>query len=64
MWGACCGATCQRPSYQRGLIAEGAVRLDLDGNPAGEVTPEERVQAAATYEQPRAKTKTMRDAGT
>jgi ProP effector len=53
----------QRPSYQRGLIAEGAVRLDLDGNPAGEVTPEERAQAAATYEQLRAKTKTMRDAG-
>lgn len=33
---------CERRRYQLALAREGAVRLDLDGNPAGEVTAEQQ----------------------
>lgn len=33
---------CGRPRYQLALASEGAVRLDLDGQPAGEVTAEQQ----------------------
>jgi sRNA-binding protein len=34
-----------RYPYQRALSREGAVRLDLDGNPVGAVTEEQRERA-------------------
>lgn len=43
---------CQGPSY-RAVLTAGAVRIDLEGNPAGEVTAEEAESAAesvATFE--------------
>jgi hypothetical protein len=51
--------------YQRALAAEGAVRLDLEGRPAGEVTHEQRAGAALQFEhlkaKRKAKTKAARD---
>jgi hypothetical protein len=49
-----------RPSYQKALAAEGAVRLDLDGRPAGLVTQDERAKAAKTLERLKAKLKARR----
>jgi sRNA-binding protein len=45
--------------YQKALAAEGAVRLGLDGMPAGEVTPEQRAMAEKKLARLKAK-KTMR----
>jgi sRNA-binding protein len=44
-------------AYQRTLMVAGAVRLDLDGNPAGEVTEEERAWARIKFEHLKAKLK-------
>jgi sRNA-binding protein len=52
----------QRYMYQKRLATEGAVRLDLDGKPAGEVTPEQRERTTKTLERLKAKVK-ARDAG-
>ena len=38
---------CERRAYQLALAREGAVRLDLDGNPAGEVAEDQRRFAKA-----------------
>ena len=40
------GQHVNRPRYQRALSREGAIRFDLDGMPASEVTPEQRERAA------------------
>jgi sRNA-binding protein len=44
-----------RVAYQKRLVAEGAVRLDVDGMPAGEVTEEQRRLAAKELERLKAK---------
>jgi hypothetical protein len=41
--------------YQKQLAAEGAVRLDVDGMPAGEVTPDQREHAIERLAQMKAK---------
>jgi sRNA-binding protein len=46
-----------RIAYQKRLTAEGAVRLDLDGMPAGAVTEEQRLIAAQKIERLKAKAK-------
>lgn len=38
-----------RPAYQRALMAKGAMRHDLDGNPVAPVSDEHRAKAKATY---------------
>lgn len=48
------GWYCRRTAYQRGLAA-GGLRYDLDGNPAGEVKPEEAAGAAKVLEHIRAR---------
>ena len=47
--------------YQKALSREGAVRVDLDGMPAGEVTPEQRERAAKKVEKFKAKAAKARD---
>ena len=46
-----------RYAYQKALTAEGAVRLGLDGTPAGLVTEEQRQMAAKKLERLKAKLK-------
>jgi sRNA-binding protein len=46
-----------RYAYQKALTVEVAVRLDLEGKPAGEVTPEQREMAAKKLERMKAKLK-------
>jgi sRNA-binding protein len=47
----------ERPGYQKGLAAEGAVRLDLEDLPAGEVTETQRQMAVKKLERLKAKLK-------
>jgi sRNA-binding protein len=49
------GAHVHRIAYQKVLAAEGAVRLDLDGMPAGAVTEEQRLIATKKLERLKAK---------
>jgi hypothetical protein len=49
------GAHVHRVAYQKALMAEGAVRIDVDGMPAGEVTPDQREHAIERLAQMKAK---------
>lgn len=50
-------------AYLRALVAEGATRIDLDGQPAGEISAEHRDAAAAELERRRAIVEAKKQAG-
>jgi sRNA-binding protein len=55
------GQHANRPSYQKQLTIEGAVRLDVDGMPAGLVTEEQRTMATKKLARLKAKAAKARD---